>query len=71
MPPTSTFRPCAFCWRRVRLDIFARLPLDVTQDRIASDLGIRLPTLKTLHNRAFARLGIYFHNELFARVMPH
>ena len=55
----------------MRLDIFARLPLDVTQDRIASDLGIRLPTLKTLHNRAFARLGIYFHNELFARVMPH
>lgn len=55
----------------MRLDIFARLPLDVTQDGIASDLGIRLPTLKTLSNRAFARLFIHFRNELFVRVMPH
>ena len=55
----------------MRLDIFARLPLGVTQDGIASDLGIRLPTLKTLSNRAFARLFIHFRNELFARVMPH
>ena len=53
------------------LDVCARLLLGMTQDGIASDLGIGLPTVKTLRNRAFARLGIHFRNELFARVMPH
>jgi DNA-binding CsgD family transcriptional regulator len=53
------------------LDVCARLLLGMTHDGIASDLGIRLPTVKTLRNRAFARLGIHFRSELFARVMPH
>ena len=30
------------------------------------DLGLSLPTVKTYRNRAFARLGIHFRNELFA-----
>jgi DNA-binding CsgD family transcriptional regulator len=41
----------------------------MTQDGIASDLGLTVPTVKTYRNRAFARLGIHFRNELFALVM--
>ena len=46
-----------------------RLLQGMTQDGIASDLGLALPTVKTYRNRAFARLGIHFRNELFARVL--
>lgn len=41
----------------------------MTQDGIASDLGLSVPTVKTYRNRAFARLGIHFRNELFPLVM--
>jgi len=41
----------------------------LTHDGIAADLGLSVPTVKTYRNRAFARLGIHFRNELFARVM--
>jgi len=48
------------------LEVCARLLTGMTQDGIASDLGLGLPTVKTYRNRAFNRLGIHFRNELFA-----
>lgn len=47
-------------------DVCARLLTGMTQDGIAHDLGLSLPTVKTYRNRAFARLGIHFKSELFA-----
>jgi DNA-binding CsgD family transcriptional regulator len=47
-------------------DVCARLLSGMTQEGIALDLGLSLPTVKTYRNRAFARLGIHFKNELFA-----
>ena len=38
----------------------------MTQEGIAVDLGLSLPTVKTYRNRAFGRLGIHFKSELFA-----
>jgi len=49
------------------LDVCARLLQGMTQEGIAADLGLGVPTVKTYRNRAFARLGIHFRNELFAR----
>lgn len=51
------------------LDVCARLLQGMTHEGIASDLGLALPTVKTYRNRAFARLGIHFRNELFAKVL--
>lgn len=51
------------------LDVCARLLQGLTHEGIASDLGLGVPTVKTYRNRAFARLGIHFRNELFARVL--
>lgn len=48
------------------LDVCARLLQGMTQEGIAADLGLGVPTVKTYRNRAFARLGISFRNELFA-----
>jgi DNA-binding CsgD family transcriptional regulator len=48
------------------LDVCARLLQGMTQEGIACDLGLGLPTVKTYRNRAFSRLGIHFRNELFA-----
>jgi DNA-binding CsgD family transcriptional regulator len=48
------------------LDVCARLLTGMTQEGIATDLGLSLPTVKTYRNRAFARLGIHFKSELFA-----
>ena len=48
------------------LDVCARLLQGMTQEGIAADLGLSVPTVKTYRNRAFARLGISFRNELFA-----
>ena len=48
------------------LEVCARLLTGMTQEGIATDLGLSLPTVKTYRNRAFARLGIHFKNELFA-----
>ncbi|WP_422842827.1 helix-turn-helix transcriptional regulator [Acidovorax sp. M2(2025)] len=51
------------------LDVCARLLQGMTHEGIASDLQLGVPTVKTYRNRAFARLGIHFRNELFARVL--
>lgn len=51
------------------LDVSARVLQGMTHEGIASDLGLALPTVKTYRNRAFARLGIHFRNELFAKVL--
>lgn len=51
------------------LDVCARLLQGMTQEGIACDLGLSLPTVKTYRNRAFNRMGIHFRNELFARVL--
>jgi DNA-binding CsgD family transcriptional regulator len=51
------------------LDVCTRLLLGMTQDGIAADLALSLPTVKTYRNRAFGRLGIHFRNELFALVL--
>ncbi|MDB5900526.1 MAG: LuxR family transcriptional regulator [Ramlibacter sp.] len=51
------------------LDVCVRLLQGLTQDGVAADLGLSLATVKTYRNRAFARLGIHFRNELFARVL--
>jgi len=47
-------------------EVCARLLCGMTQDGIANDLHLSLPTVKTYRNRAFGRLGIHFKNELFA-----
>jgi DNA-binding CsgD family transcriptional regulator len=51
------------------LDVCARVLQGMTHEGIASDLGLGVPTVKTYRNRAFARLGIHFRNELFAKVL--
>jgi DNA-binding CsgD family transcriptional regulator len=51
------------------LDVCTRLLGGMTQDGIAADLQLSVPTIKTYRNRAFARLGIHFRNELFALVL--
>ncbi|PUE08638.1 helix-turn-helix transcriptional regulator [Limnohabitans sp. T6-5] len=48
------------------IDVCARLLMGMTQDGIAQDLSLSVPTVKTYRNRAFARLGIHFKNQLFA-----
>lgn len=50
------------------LEVCARILTGMTQEGIASDLSLSVPTVKTYRNRAFARLGIHFRNELFALV---
>lgn len=52
------------------LDVCVRLVQGMTHDGIATDLGLAVTSVKTYRNRAFARLGIHFRNELFARVVP-
>jgi DNA-binding CsgD family transcriptional regulator len=51
------------------LDVCARLLQGFTQEGVAADLGLSLTTVRTYRNRAFARLGIHFRNELFALVL--
>ncbi len=48
------------------LDVCERLVRGLTQEGIARDLGLSVPTVKTYRNRAFARLGIHFRNQLAA-----
>ena len=57
--PALTERECEVC---------AGILHGLTADGIACQLGLSVPTVKTYHNRAFARLGIHFRNELFALV---
>ena len=54
------------------LDVCERLLRGWTHDGIAADLGVSLATVKTYRARAFARLGLHFRSELFARFgAPH
>lgn len=46
------------------LDVCERLVRGWTQEGIAADLGLTVPTVKTYRNRAFARLGIHFRHQL-------
>lgn len=47
-----------------------RLQRGRTQEGIAADMGLAMPTVKTYHNRALSRLGIHFRRELFALMLP-
>ncbi len=51
------------------LDVCEYLLQGMTQEGIARNLGLSVPTVKTYRNRAFDRLGIHFRNELFALVL--
>ena len=51
------------------LDVCARVLQGMTHEGIARDLGLGVPTVKTYRNRAFARMGIHFRNQLFAKVL--
>lgn len=51
------------------LDVCERLLQGMTQEGIAADLGLGLPTVKTYRNRAFNRLGIHFRSELAALLL--
>ena len=51
------------------LDVCERLLRGMTQEGVAADLGLGLPTVKTYRNRAFARLGIHFRSELPALLL--
>jgi DNA-binding CsgD family transcriptional regulator len=51
------------------IDVCARILQGMTQEGIAADLGIGLPTVKTYRNRAFTRMGIHFRSELFALML--
>lgn len=59
--PSLTPRELAVCLRLLR---------GMTQEGIAADMGLALPTVKTYRNRAFGRLGIHFRSELFALMLP-
>jgi DNA-binding CsgD family transcriptional regulator len=52
------------------LDVCERLLRGLTQEGVAADLGLSLPTVKTYRNRAFSRLGIHFRSELSALLLP-
>lgn len=52
------------------IEVCVRLLQGMTQEGIAADLNLGLPTVKTYRNRAFARLGIHFRSELFALMLP-
>jgi DNA-binding CsgD family transcriptional regulator len=58
--PALTVREAEVCLRLLR---------GMTQEGIAADLGLALPTVKTYRNRAFGRLGIHFRSELFALML--
>ena len=51
------------------LDVCERLVRGLTQEGVAADLGLSLPTVKTYRNRAFSRLGIHFRTELAALLL--
>jgi DNA-binding NarL/FixJ family response regulator len=49
------------------LDVCVRLLRGWSHDGVAADLGLSIATVKTYRARAFARLGLHFRSELFAR----
>lgn len=69
-PPTSPrqalSRACPALTAR-ELDICERLLRGYSHDGVAADLGLSVATVKTYRARAFARLGLHFRSELFAR----
>lgn len=46
------------------LDVVSRAVLGMSYEGIATDLGLKLPTVKTYRNRAFDRMQISFRSEL-------
>jgi DNA-binding CsgD family transcriptional regulator len=58
--PNLTPRECQVC---------AGVLQGLTFDGIACQLGLSVTSVKTYRNRAFARLGIHFRNELFALML--
>ncbi len=60
MHPALTPRECQVC---------AGVLQGLTFDGIACQLGLSVTSVKTYRNRAFARLGIHFRNELFALML--
>ncbi|MDB5848683.1 MAG: LuxR family transcriptional regulator, partial [Rhodoferax sp.] len=78
-PSGQALAPCALREKLLALhagltereiDVCVRLLQGMTQEGIARDLDLSVPTVKTYRNRAFARLGgIHFRNELFALVL--
>lgn len=59
-------RLAALCPRLTlrELDVCERLLRGMTQDGIASDLGLSVTSVKTYRSRAFDRLGIHFRSQL-------
>ena len=49
------------------LDVCERLLRGFSHDGVAADLGLSVATVKTYRTRAFARLGLHFRSQLFAR----
>lgn len=49
------------------LDVCERLLRGLSHDGVAADLGLSVATVKTYRARAFARLGLHFRSQLFAR----
>lgn len=49
------------------LDVCERLLQGWSHEGVAADLGLTVATVKTYRSRAFARLGLHFRSELFAR----
>lgn len=58
--PTLTPRECEVC---------AGVLQGLTHDGIACRMGVSVTSVKTYRNRAFARLGIHFRNQLFALML--
>ncbi|MBU4610865.1 LuxR family transcriptional regulator [Achromobacter sp. GG226] len=78
MPPDCSQRDWVPYWRsrlqhdvsrltEREMDVCARILAGWSLDGIAADLGVTLTTVKTYRQRAFARMGIRFRNELFSR----
>ncbi len=70
-PPAPTRRAalraaCAELTER-ELDVCERLLQGWSHEGVAADLGLSVATVKTYRSRAFARLGLHFRSELFAR----
>ena len=69
-PPRERLRSICPQLTPRELDVCERIVRGMTHDGIAAELFLSLPTVKTYRNRAFARLGIRFRNELVALLVP-
>jgi DNA-binding CsgD family transcriptional regulator len=70
-PALLSARLAAQCPRLTpqELAVCTRILQGLTLEGIAADMGLALPSVKTYRQRAFARMGIHFRSELFARVL--